>query len=279
MRCSCAPPLPLSGRLCGRGWSRRWGCRLLMQRGRCLLTGSWRPCWGMPSGATVPRRWMASSSSIWVCRCGGGGRWCRRRWLRVRRLVTRLILRARRAASAVVRPLCCCAIAVTGGTTCAASFRLWLVCLTAAGSARAALMHRRLHLARLPLLAAASPVPLMMTWLARCVLAGAARPRCCCVMAVTGASTCGALACASNARPLVTGTARVALAPPLAPQLPPLATLAAARGPMALALRPVYEYYYGCWDLAATSPGYVQAISMWCSLSTPLPQRWQTRSW
>ena len=92
---------------------------------RCLLTGSWRPCWGMPSGATVLRQWMASSSSTWVCRCGGGGRWCHQRVRRGRRrLVTRLMWRARHAAAAVVRPLCCCAIAVTGGTTCAALFRL-----------------------------------------------------------------------------------------------------------------------------------------------------------
>ena len=115
----------------------------------------------------------------------------------------------------------------------------------AIGSARAALVRRRLIPVRLPLLpAGASPVHPMMTWLARCVLAGAGRPPCYCVMAVTGASTCGALVCAGRSRQLVTGTARIALALPLAQQLPPLATLAAVRGPMALALRSVYDYCY-----------------------------------
>jgi hypothetical protein len=88
----------------------------------------------------------------------------------------------------------------------------------------------------------------MMTWLARCVLADVGRPPCYCVMAVTGASTCGALVCAGRNRQLVTGTPRIALALPLAQQLPPLAALAAMRGPMALALRSVYDYYLPLWS-------------------------------
>jgi hypothetical protein len=66
------------------------------------------------------------------------------------------------------------------------------------------------------------------------------------------------LACASSARPLGTGTARLVLDHLLTVHLPLLATLAAARGPMALGLRSVYDYYYyyyyyyyyfACWQL------------------------------
>jgi hypothetical protein len=76
------------------------------------------------------------------------------------------------------------------------------------------------------------------------------------LLAATGDSTCGALACASNARPLGTGTAQLVLGNSrqnwielvfwnvqhlLTILFPLLATLAAARGPMALAIRSVYE--------------------------------------
>jgi hypothetical protein len=54
---------------------------------------------------------------------------------------------------------------------------------------------------------------------------------------------CSALACAGSARPLGTGTARPVLDPLLKKRLPLLATLAAARGSMALALMSVYEHY------------------------------------
>jgi hypothetical protein len=66
---------------------------------------------------------------------------------------------------------------------------------------------------RLPLpppAAGPGPVPTMM-WLARCVLASTVQPRCCCAMAATRGSTCSALACASSARPLGTGTAQLVL--------------------------------------------------------------------
>jgi hypothetical protein len=67
--------------------------------------------------------------------------------------------------------------------------------------------------------------------------ASTVRPRCCCAMAATVG------ACASSARPLGTGTAGL-LDPLLTILLPLLAALAAARGPMALPLRSVYEHYY-----------------------------------
>jgi hypothetical protein len=84
----------------------------------------------------------------------------------------------------------------------------------------------------------------MMMWLARCVLASAVLPRCFCAMAATGGSACNALACSGGARPLGTGTAQLVLEPLLTIPLLLLATLAATRGPMALALRSVYDYYY-----------------------------------
>jgi hypothetical protein len=107
------------------------------------------------------------------------------------------------------------------------------------GSAPAVLLRRpRRPPPCLPLpLPAAGPRPLpTMLWPARCVLASTVLHRCCCAMAATRGSTCSALACAGSARPL-TGTAQLVLDPLLAIRLPLLATLAAARGPMALALR------------------------------------------
>jgi hypothetical protein len=64
-----------------------------------------------------------------------------------------------------------------------------------------------------------------------------------------GGGAVGAAACCSSkghaSRPLLgTGTARLVLDPLLTIVLPLLAALAAARGPMALALRSVYEYFY-----------------------------------
>ena len=96
------------------------------------------------------------------------------------------------------------------------------------------LMAGRSHYSRPSRPAPGWPVPLMMMWRARCVLASMARLRCCCVMAVTGASIWGVLGCVADDLPLVPGTALVALAF----LLPPLAVTAAVRGPMALALRP-----------------------------------------
>jgi hypothetical protein len=86
---------------------------------------------------------------------------------------------------------------------------------------------------------------LLLLLLLSCTSASTApAPAACCLMSATGGSTCGALACASSARPLGTGTAQLVLNHFLTVLLPLLATLAAARGPMALALRSVYEYYY-----------------------------------
>jgi hypothetical protein len=168
----------------------------------------------------VLKLWMVPSSSTWLRKCGGGGRRCRRRLLRwVVRPAILPMWRARRATSAAVQPLCCCAIAATGGTTRAAWCRRCLVCLMGIGSAPAVPLRRPRRLPpRLPLpLPAAGPGPLpKMMWLARCVLAGTVRPRCCCVMAATGGSTCSALALASSARPLGTGTAQLVLDPLLA---------------------------------------------------------------
>jgi hypothetical protein len=55
---------------------------------------------------------------------------------------------------------------------------------------------------------------------------------------------CSALACAGSARLMGTGTARPVFDPLLTILIPLLTLLAAARGPMALALRSVYDYYY-----------------------------------
>jgi hypothetical protein len=81
---------------------------------------------------------------------------------------------------------------------------------------------------------AADQVRRMTVWLAGCVPAGMARLPCCCATPVMGAFTCAALGCVAGVRLLAIGSARAALAH----ILPLLATRAAARGPMALALRP-----------------------------------------
>jgi hypothetical protein len=253
MPCWRAQPLILSGRRCGLRWSKRWGGRLSALRRLSQLTCSLRQCWGTPSGVTVQWLWMVPSSSTWLRRCGSGGRRCRLRLLRrVVRLAIQPMWRARRATSAAVRPRCCCAIAATVGTTRAAWSQRCLVCLVVIGSAPAVLLRRpRRPPPCLPLpLPAASPGPLpTMMWPARCVLASTVLPRCCYAMAATGGSTCSALACVGSARPLGTGTAQLVLDPLLTILLPLLATLAVARGPMALALRSLYDnnnnnYYY-----------------------------------
>jgi hypothetical protein len=60
-------------------------------------------CWETPSGVTVLRLWMVSSSSSWLRKCGGGGR---RYWRRVVRPAVWPMLRPRRITGAAVRPLC-----------------------------------------------------------------------------------------------------------------------------------------------------------------------------
>jgi hypothetical protein len=245
MLCWRARPTIPSGRRCGLRWSKWWGGRLSALRELSRPSSNLRHCWGTPSGATVLKLWMVPSSSTWLRRCGGSGQRCRRLLLRrVVRTATWPMWRARRATSAAVRPLCYCAIAATGGTTRAAWSQHCLVCLTVIGYAPAVLLRRpRRPPSRLPLpLPAAGPGPRpRVMWLARCVLASTVRPQCCCAMAATGGSTCGALACASSACPLGTGTAQLVLGPLLTILSPLLATLAAARGPMVLALRSVYE--------------------------------------
>jgi hypothetical protein len=215
MHCWRARPSMLNGRRCGRRWSKRWAVRLSALRRPSELTSSSRPCLGTPSGVTVLRLWMVSSSSTWLGRRGGGGWRCRRLLLRwVVRPAIWPMWRARRATSAAVRPLC--VIAATGGTTRAAWSQHCLVCPMVIGSAPAVPLRRPHRLPpRLPLpFSAAGPGPLpTMMWLARCVLASTVRPRCCYVMAATRDSTCSALACAGSARLLGTGTARPVLDP------------------------------------------------------------------
>ena len=148
---------------------------------------------------------------------------------------TRLTLRARSATAVVVLRRCCCVMGVIGVTTRAASCPRCLACRPVTGCALGVLLVAgRSHYSRPSRPAPGWPVPLMMMWRARCVLASMARLRCCCVMAVTGASIWGVLGCVADDLPLVPGTALVALAF----LLPPLAVTAAVRGPMALALRP-----------------------------------------
>jgi hypothetical protein len=193
----------------------RWGGRLSALRELSQLSSSSRHCWGTPSGVTVLKLWMVSSSGTWLRKCGGDGRRCRLLLLLlhwVMRLAIRTMWRARRASSAAVLPLCYCAIAATGGTTRAAWCRRCLVCQMVIGSALGVPLRRPRRLPpRLPLplrLPAAGPGPLhTMMWLAMCVLASTVRSRCYSVMAATGGSPCGASACAGSARPLGTGTA------------------------------------------------------------------------
>jgi hypothetical protein len=213
------------------------------------LSSNSQPCWGTPSGAPVLRLWMLSSSSTWLHKRGGGGAgggccagWCGQQ---SGQCGVPGVQQAQRCGHYI----CCCAIAATGGdhTRClvpalpSVSDGDWVCpgvcpCAAPAGSIPARLL--------LPLPAAApGPLPTMM-WLARCVLASTVQPQCCCAKAATGGSTCSTLACAGSACPLGTGTARPVLDPLLEILLPLLAALAAARRPMALALRSVYEHWY-----------------------------------
>jgi hypothetical protein len=122
-----------------------------------------------------------------------------------------------------------------GVTTCAASCPRCVACLLVTGSALSApppLRRRSCLPGRPP--PAADQVRRMTVWLAGCVPARMAPLPCCCAAPVMGAFTCAALGCVAGVRLLAIGSARVALAH----ILPLLATRAAARGPMALALRP-----------------------------------------
>jgi hypothetical protein len=107
-------------------------------------------------------------------------------------------------------------------------------CLLVTGSALSALLPMRRHSCPPGRPPPTADQRRMIVWLAGCVPTRMAKLLCCCVTPVMGAFTCAALGCVGGVHLSAIGSARAALAH----ILPLLATQAAARGPMALALRP-----------------------------------------